>query len=218
MKRVTLSLLIVACCISATQAQDKAARFLLDFRPGSFLLSPDMDGFTVSRTSGSVTQIETIEGFGSWTPSVNAGVGINLGILDLNITGGPGYLMNLAFHGGFWQADMSAMFKLANGHFCIGPHLGVLGLGDASWDSIDTSDMGGSNPQVDFSGNTGFKGGLSIHTGGDRVAFLANIDFVDVAYDVSSRDGWVARDDQGNIATELDMSGMQIDLGLIIRF
>ncbi len=218
MKRVALSIVMVVCCMSETRAQDKAARFILDFRPGSFLLSSDMDGFVVSRTSGSVTQTETIEGYGSWTPSVNAGAGINLGILDLNITGGPGYLWNMAFHGPFWQADIGAMFKLANGHFRIGPHLGILGLGDATWDSIDTTGVGGSDPQVDFTGNTGLKGGLSLRTGGDRVAFLANFDFVDVAYDVTTRDGWVARDDQGKIATELDMSGVMIDLGLMVRF
>jgi hypothetical protein len=202
--------------LAGVQAEEKPVRFLLDFRPGSFLISPDIDGFTV-RNAGD-TYRETLVGGGSWTPSVNAGVGINFQIMDLNITAGPGYLWNTAFHGGFWQADLSTMFKLAEGHFRIGPHIGIVGLGNATWDSIDTSGIGGSEPQIDLQGNSGLKMGLSMQAGGDRVAFMVNIDVVDIAYDISTSGGWVAQDDDENPLNELDMSGGIIDLGLIIRF
>ena len=42
------------------------ADFILDLKPGSILFSPDIDGFRVSRTSGS----DTVSGSGSWMPTL----------------------------------------------------------------------------------------------------------------------------------------------------
>jgi hypothetical protein len=206
-------LFIVVCCFSSTQAADRSTRFVLDIRPGSFLLSPDLEGFTL-RDAGNTSRETISDGF-SWTPSINAGVGWTFATFDLNITAGPGYIWNDGFNGSFWQVDAGALFKIADGRLRIGPHIGIVGLSDAKWDPL-TNNTG--NGQVDLSGNTGFKGGLAFHAGSERVAFLANIDFVDVSYDVTTRSGWVAQDDQGKQLTELDMSGVMIDLGLIIRF
>jgi hypothetical protein len=217
MRKTGFILLVVCSTLAVVQAGEKKAHFLLDFRPGSFLLAPDLDGFTVHNAGN--TYFETVSGVGSWTPSLNAGLGLNFNVVDLNITAGPGYLWNGAFRGPFWQADVGVLFKAAHGHFRIGPHVGLLGLGDATWDSIDSSGYSSSgDPQVDLQGNTGFKAGLTLHAGGDKVAFLANIDFVDAKYDVTTTGGWVAQDDEGTVARELDMSGMMIDLGVIFRF
>ncbi|MFC1765754.1 hypothetical protein ACFL6U_27225 [Planctomycetota bacterium] len=213
MRKMIAVMVVVMCCLNATHATEKKARFILDFRPASFLLSPDLEGFTL-RDAGN-TKRETISDGFSWTPSVNAGVSLPLNTCEVTLTAGSGYLWNDGFSSSFWQADLSALFDLADGRFRIGPHVGVLGLGDAKWDPL-TNDTG--KGQVDLTGNTGFKGGLAIQAGGERVAFLANIDFVDVRYDVTTRSGWIAQDDQGKELTELDMSGVMVDLGLIIRF
>ncbi|MFC1765421.1 hypothetical protein ACFL6U_25535 [Planctomycetota bacterium] len=209
MKRVMLVSLMAALFVMSTagaqEEKERVAQFILDFRPGSFLFSPDMDGFTV--TDGTLS--ETVDGTASYTPSVNAGVGFDFGTVNLNITGGLGYLYNNAFHGGFAQFDIATLFELVNGKLRMGPHVGLVGLGDANWD-----DAG----QIDLEGNGGFKGGLTLHAGGQRVAFLANIDFVDASYDIKTRGGWSATDGNGTTVTELDMSGVIIDLGLILRF
>lgn len=206
-------LLILLCSLASAGAQDRVAQFLLDIRPASGLISPDLDGFRV-RNAGN-TEWEEISGVGSWTPSLNMGLGLDFGPVNLNITGGGGYLWNAAFHGPFWQADVAVLFESENGNFRIGPHAGVLGLGDADWEDYDSFSI---DPQIDLMGNTGFKGGLMLHAGGRKVAFQANFDYVDTSYDVTTSSGWVALDDAGNVATELDMSGFMINLGVIFRF
>lgn len=213
MRRVMFTLMIGLSSLATIQAQDKKAEFLLDIRPGGFLLSPDMDGFTVR--NGSSTYRENIDGIGSWTPTINAGIGINFELLSLDITAGPGFLWNQAFYGAFWQADLGAMFNLANGHFRIGPHVGIIGLGDATWEGDNNFSQ---DPQIDLQGNSGLKGGLAIQAGGKRAAFRANLDIVNVKYDVTTTGGWVAQDENGKRLTELDMSGVILELGAIFRF
>ena len=213
MRKVIFLGIVVLCVVNMTHAQEKRARFILDFRPGSFLFSPDLDEFTV-RNSG-ITFRETVSGGASYTPSINAGVGINFDLVDLNITAGPGLLINGAFYGGFWNLDVSTLFKVAKGHLRIGPHIGLIGLGEATWVG---ENEGALDPHIDLNGRTGFKGGLSLHAGGDRVAFIGNLDFVSVKYDIATSNGWVAQDGHGNRMSRLDMSGAMLDLGLILRF
>lgn len=216
MRRYRMAIgMVVMVGLLGTTVQAEVAQFILDLRPASAIFSPDLDGFTVARTSGFVTEVEEIGGIGSWTPSINGGLGLDFGTVNLNITGGGGYLLNGAFGGPFWQGEVSLLFESGDGHFRIGPHVGVIGLGDATWHADDAF---GIDPQIDMMGNTGWKGGFILHAGGDQVAFQANIDYVDVRYDISTQSGWVARDDSGNTVTELDMSGVMVNLGILFRF
>jgi hypothetical protein len=188
----------------AQEEREPAAQFIWDFRPGSFLFSPDLDGFKVS--NGAVT--EKVDGTASYAPSINAGVGFKLDSVDLDITGGLGGFINSAFTGGFGQLDVAALFEFADGKLRLGPHVGYIHLTDADWKD---------NASIDLEGNAGFKGGLTLRAGSKRVAFLANLDYVDVAYDIKTY-GWTATDKNGTVQTKLDMSGLLLDLGLILRF
>ena len=79
--------------------------FILDFRPASMLFSSDVDGFRVSRTSGFISESDTIRGSGSWMPNLKAGLRINTAVLNIDLTGGLGLLYNDAFHSSMYIAD-----------------------------------------------------------------------------------------------------------------
>jgi len=73
------------------------ADFILDLKPASILFSPDIDGFRVSRTSGSLYESDTLSGSGSWMPTLKAGIRIDTSALNIDLTGGLGLLYNGAF-------------------------------------------------------------------------------------------------------------------------
>lgn len=216
LKKATLILVILVNAVNGAWADLPDTRWIVDVRPASVLLSPDLDGFTV-RNAGN-TSSETVSDEASWAPSVNVGIGFELDGVDLHLLAGPGYLWNEGFRGGFGQIEAGALFKLAEGRVQVGPHIAVFGLADATWDPT-TNDVG--LDRVDLDGNIGYKAGLTLNAGIegiDQLAFLANINYVDVCYDVRTNGGWVAQDDKGAPVTELDMSGLMIELGLMVRF
>ncbi|MDX2438993.1 MAG: hypothetical protein QNK40_00420 [Desulfobacterales bacterium] len=177
------------------------ANFIFDLKPGSILFSPDIDGFRVSRTSGS----DTVSGSGSWMPTLKAGMRIDNPALNIDLTGGVGFLVNGAFHSYMYLADLALRFKISK-HATIGPHVSVIKF-DPKWDGSlsDSSD-------VNLSEETAFMPGLCFTVGGKTASFSASIDYINTSFDVTTYNGWVANDNS------LDMSGFAIQLGVLFSF
>ena len=181
------------------------ADFILDLKPGSILFSPDIDGFRVSRTSGSIYYSDTISGGGSWMPTLKAGMRIDNPALNIDLTGGVGLLVNGAFHSYMYLADLALRFKISK-HATIGPHVSVIKF-DPKWDGSlsDSSD-------VKLSGETSIMPGLCFTVGGKTASFSASIDYIDTSFDVTTYNGWVANNDS------IDLSGFAIQLGVLFSF
>ncbi len=181
------------------------ASFILDLKPASILFSPDIDGFKVSRSSGWTYSSDTISGSGSWMPTLKAGMRIDTSALNIDVTGGVGFLLNGAFHSSMYLADLALRFKISK-HATLGPHVSVIKF-DPKWDGSlsDSSD-------VKLSGETSFMPGLCFTVGGKRVSFSASIDYIDTSFYVTTYNGWVANDDS------LDISGFAIQLGVLFSF
>ena len=183
--------------------------FVLDIKPASILFSPDMDGFSVyNNESGSYyysSYEDRIEGFGSFVPSLNAGVGIATRVMYIDITGQIGYLVNGAFDGAFFGGDVALRFRLGRA-VSIGPHISFIGT-DLSWGGVNSS---GS---VEIDDPTGTALGLSFTAGHPMISFSLNLDLVtfEEAY-VDTWDGWYAD------RSYLDLSGFSINMGVIFRF
>ena len=177
------------------------ANFIFDLKPGSILFSPDIDGFRVSRTSGS----DTISGSGSWMPTLKAGMRIDNPALNIDLTGGVGFLVNGAFHSYMYLADLALRFKISK-HATIGPHVSVIKF-DPKWDGSlsDSSD-------VNLSEETAFMPGLCFTVGGKTASFSASIDYINTSFDVTTYNGWVSNYDS------LDMAGFAIQLGVLFVF
>lgn len=177
------------------------ANFIFDLKPGSVLFSPDIDGFRVSRTSGS----DTVSGSGSWMPTLKAGMRIDNPALNIDLTGGVGFLVNGAFHSYMYLADLALRFKISK-HATIGPHVSVIKF-DPKWDGSlsDSSD-------VNLSEETAFMPGLCFTVGGKTASFSASIDYIDTSFDVTTHNGWVAND------SSIDISGFAIQLGVLFSF
>ena len=177
------------------------ANFIFDLKPGSILFSPDIDGFRVSRTSGS----DTVSGSGSWMPTLKAGMRIDNPALNIDLTGGVGFLVNGAFHSYMYLADLALRFKISK-HATIGPHVSVIKF-DPKWDGSlsDSSD-------VNLSEETAFMPGLCFTVGGKTASFSASIDYINTSFDVTTYNGWVSNYDS------LDMAGFAIQLGVLFVF
>ena len=177
------------------------ANFIFDLKPGSILFSPDIDGFRVSRTSGS----DTVSGSGSWMPTLKAGMRIDNPALNIDLTGGVGFLVNGAFHSYMYLADLALRFKISK-HATIGPHVSVIKF-DPKWDGS----LSDSN-DVNLSEETAFMPGLCFTVGGKTASFSASIDYINTSFDVTTYNGWVSNYDS------LDMAGFAIQLGVLFVF
>lgn len=211
MKKPLLFLLLagfVAFLPCQNQAQSPVS-FVLNASPLSLLISPDIDGFSVSKSSGSIYYYtdykEQIEGFGSFTPSIKAGIGINLSILYLDITGGIGYSYNAAFSAPFYGGDFALRFKLGK-IVTIGPHFGTMIMKPKWTGSGDFS----NSDYIDFSTMFAFIVGPTF-TLGKKVCFVTSIDYVMGKSDVTTTNGWVAN------SSELNLSGFQLNYGILLR-
>jgi hypothetical protein len=183
--------------------------FILDLQPLSFLLSSDVDGFEVTRSSGSITYIEKIEGYGSFMPNLKAGISIGAGkVMHLDITGGLGYLWNSAFSVPVFSVDVAPRFKLGT-IVTLAPHIGYIKFGDLEWIGENFSD---SNDVKFSDGGAGLIYGVSI-TVGKKVSFVGSIDGISVEeYNVKTYNGWAANQ------KTLDISGVAVQLGVKFRF
>jgi len=177
------------------------ANFIFDLKPGSILFSPDIDGFRVSRTSGS----DTVSGSGSWMPTLKAGMRIDNPALNIDLTGGFGFLVNGAFHSYMYLADLALRFKISK-NATVGPHVSVIKF-DPKWDGS----LSDSN-DVNLSEETAFMPGLCFTVGGKTASFSASIDYINTSFDVTTYNGWVSNYDS------LDMAGFAIQLGVLFVF
>ena len=187
---------VASCCLGAcgTLAPERAGR-VLNIRPVSLLVSSDIEGFELSDGS----QTETVDGTGSWIPSIDGGVRFNARACYIDLTGGLGVIANGAFSGLYAVfPDAAFRFKLGE-HATIGPHIGMLSLSDASWHG---------DADVTLGGRVGFILGVGFTVGGSRAAFSANIDYLSAGYDVDSWTNWTASDDY------LDISGVALRLAV----
>ena len=208
-KNLFLLLLIgfVAFLPCQNQAQSPVS-FVLNASPLSMLISPDIDGFSVNKSSGSYGYTyyeEQIQGFGSFTPSFKAGIGIRLSILYLDITGGLGYSYNAAFNAPFYGGDLALRFKLGK-VVTIGPHFGTMIMKPKWTGSGDFS----NSDYIDFSTIFAFVVGPTF-TLGKKVCFVTSIDYVMGKSDVTTTNGWVAN------SSELNLSGFQLNYGILLR-
>jgi len=177
------------------------ANFIFDLKPGSILFSPDIDGFRVSRTSGS----DTVSGSGSWMPTLKAGMRIDNPALNIDLTGGFGFLVNGAFHSYMYLADLALRFKISK-NATVGPHVSVIKF-DPKWDGS----LSDSN-DVNLSEETAIMPGLCFTVGGKTASFSASIDYINTSFDVTTYNGWVSNYDS------LDIAGFAIQLGVLFVF
>jgi hypothetical protein len=187
---------------TAEPIRDSGVNFILELVPLGYLFSPDADGFEVYSSGSGWSDSEEMVGYGSWLPSARAGVRINAPMVGIDITGGGGYLWNGAVNGPFVMADCAANFHVGK-NTTLGPHVGIVSFGDLEWFG---------DADVDLTGSTGLMAGFVLNTGGKRAGLYLSVDYIEAKFDVETGSGWTANDDT------LDMSGVGVQAGLILRF
>ena len=197
---VLMSVLVILVSVQAVWAAG-AVTPILDLEPASVLISPDIDGLEFRRTSGFYTEVEEMEGDGSWTPTIRAGVGFNTEGATFDLTGGFSGVYNSAFSGYMVRGEFGSLFAFGD-MFRFGPHVGVVRM-DLDYEG---------DADVNLSSESGYLVGLRF-TAGRVVHFIANFDYLGMEkMDVEPRNGWTANDDR------LDMSGVMITAGVRLRF
>ena len=193
---------------------EKRVKFLLDLRPGNFGMADGLEGFEVSGVDcyglSCYSYTDTVTSGFMWLPTINAGVGINTPMMEIDVTAGFGFMMAGGMVGYTLQGDVAARFKLGE-KATIGPHLGLMYI-SPTW-------YGGGYTTADditIEGASGIMVGGSL-TAGKKVAFVASIDklmmseMAVTANSLSTYDYVVA-------PTTLDLSGWLVQLGIMFRF
>jgi hypothetical protein len=168
------------------------------------MISPDIDDFYIQ---GSGIR-EEVDGYTSWTPSINVGIGFNAGdSVLLDATLGVGwYYGGEVFESSFVTERLSARVKLSK-IITLGARLGLIQFDDLEWDG----DYGQSN--IKFSDSDGYLSGLSFTAGSDRVSFSLSVEYVKLDdFDVTTTGGWTSS------SPSLDLSGTLINMGVLFRF
>ncbi len=176
---------------------------LIDVAPLSFLFSPDIEGFRVSRSDRNWHITEEIEGFASVTPMIRLGLQLsphNRSMLGFTVGGGA--LVNDAFTAPIGMLDARWQFKIGR-HAAIGPRLGLMYIGEMEWEGI---------ADVSFDSTAGALLGLEFTVGGRIVEFAAAVGYCVLDdSDVETGGGW--RPSSGSV----DLSGVMVNLGARFR-
>jgi hypothetical protein len=193
---------LLLVCITFTQTH-AGVNFIMEFKPGSMLISPDMDGFVVNKSSGWVSYEERLEGFGSFLPGMNLGIGVSVPVIYIDITGRVGLLANGGIIGPFYGPDLAVRFKLGR-FFTLGPHIGMLFM-NPNWNG-ENSD----SDDISLTADTGVNTGLCFTAGHPKVGFTMTIDYVNQKFTVDTFNDWYG-------PGEIDMSGFSLNLGVYVR-
>ena len=202
--KVILFAMISVFMMSGNGITGETVKFILSADPVSFMISPDIDDFYIQ---GSGIR-EEVDGYTSWTPSINAGIGFNAGdSVLLDATLGVGwYYGGEVFESSFVTERLSARIKLSK-VITLGARLGLIQFDDLEWDG----DYGQSN--IKFSDSDGYIAGLSFTAGSDRVSFSLSVEYVGLDdFDVKTTGGWTSS------SNSLDLSGTLINMGVLFRF
>jgi hypothetical protein len=190
-------ILLVAAILSPTGSASADTDFILDIVPGYILFSTDLDGAKV--TDGK--RVEEIDGYLSNMPILTGGLGINKEKMFIDLTGGLGYLFNSSFTSVMYLFDAAGRFKFSDDRMTVGPHFSLVYF-QPSWDG---------DLDISLSNEAGFILGATLTVGTRPFSFLASLDYVNASLGVDAPDASVSQDD-------LDLSGIAIQLGLILRF
>ncbi|MCG6974277.1 MAG: hypothetical protein LJE66_14130 [Desulfobacterales bacterium] len=202
--KVILLAMITVFMMSGSGIAGETVKFILRADPASFMISPDVDGFYIQ---GPGIRDE-IDGSTAWTPSIDAGIGFNVGdSVLLDATLGVGwYYGGEALESSFVTQRLSARFKLGK-TMTLGAQAGLIQFDNLDW----KGDYAGSN--VQFSSSDGYLAGLSFTAGSERVSFSLSVEYVSLDdFDVTTTGGWTPS------SNSLDLSGALVNMGVLLRF
>lgn len=175
----------------------RGLHFFLEGYPGGSLLSPDLDTFEFRENGDSVD----VDGNWSSLPTLKLGLGFETRRLYLDASAGGGLIWNPTFLAPQVRGEMALRLKLGE-LFTLGPRVGVVYFGEPYW--FDDED-------VDLSDSVGLLAGLGLTVGWHEAALAVNLDYLAAELDVDSP-GFPGSSD------ELDISGVLLQIGIILRF
>jgi len=173
------------------------ANLIFNVTPGFFLYSPDAKGF---RTSDG-WKTDEISGYLSNIASVSAGVGVNTPVFFLDTTVGVGYMWSSSITSPVFLGDIAFRLKILRDEMTLGPHISFLFF-RPDWDGITN---------ITLSDETGVIGGLSFTIGTKAFSVLASLDYMHLAFKTEQPGISLNRND-------LDMSGLVLQVGILMRF
>ncbi len=205
MNQVKISLILLFALAGYQHRAIAEADIILDFMPGTLLISSDLDGFSVqgdvTLADGSVVYSREEPSLVSTVPTMRAGLGFELDPVYVDATVGVGLLLNSRFQSVMYRADIGAHFSFArNGSF--GPHVGLVQFSGLDWHG---------DADIELDSSAGVTYGVHVKIGYD-IAFLMSLDYLSAEADVGSDGAWSA---DSNV---LDFSGLMIAFGVRGRF
>jgi hypothetical protein len=197
--------LVLAAAGSPGRASGTELDLVLEAYPMTWLLSPDVDDFSIFEDGRRVGDVDWPL---SSLPSVRLGLGADTPLAFLDATAGGGVLVqgsigDYRFLSPYARLNLAAHFKVG-GLFTVGPHVAGLYFAEPEW--LDDGD-------ADFSDTWGWAAGLSLTVGGKPVSLAVCAEYLCGSFDV----------DRGSVTSpasrnELDFSGAAVTIGILCRF
>ncbi len=172
--------------------------FVFDARPIAILIAPNSNDLDLARGS----QTDHTEGNIAEAPNFKIGPRFHTPWMDLELTAGIGGLWHPDFYGGFYQFDIAPRFEIDKG-VTFGPHIGIITFDSVFWRH---------SSKMTINNNSGWLGGIAIDFRRKTFGLLIAIDYLDCELDLYPQDGWTTNH------SELDISGIVLQIGLVWRF
>ncbi|MBI5242132.1 MAG: hypothetical protein HY922_00445 [Elusimicrobia bacterium] len=182
---------------------------LFDVMPNNFLVSPGLDGFSLSTPYcdawWGISCTDTAASRLSYSPTMKIGIGQNLAAMRLDLSGGVGYIVNGPLHGPLYLGDAALRFKLGR-LLSVGPHVSIVRF-EPKWAGHYSNEN-----DVKIEKGTGAMPGV-VFSVGRTAAFQASVDYLAMKpLKLTTYNGWVAN------KKKLDFSGLMVQLGIAFRF
>ncbi len=195
-KRLTVLSLLVLLLTPVT-ASSMETDLIVNFMPGHFLFSTELDGHLVYDGS----RIEKITGYVSNAPVLAGGIGMKTDKMYIDFVVGVGYLFNNSFKSLMYTTDLALRYRFNKNRMTVGPHIGIT-LYDPEWSG---------DVDVSLSQGVGMNGGITCTVGTRPFSIFASLDYVSAAFDVEVKGKLINQSD-------LDLSGFGLQVGSIFRF
>lgn len=200
MKRIMTGFIAFILSAQVWAANSTPPDLILDFRPGTLLLSSQTHDFEVLGPGPQKLNIQEVEQGGKITsiPNMRLGIGLNLPESYLDLTGVIGVLLNERFRSLALGLDGCWQYR-AKRNVSFGPHLGLMYFPNPEW----TGDA-----DVDLESSWATTIGFQLSVGYD-ILFVFSLDYLAAQpFDADVDPPWKLSDD------ELDFSGVLLQFGV----
>ncbi len=182
---------------------DDAFSFLFQVSPFTQLVSANAFGFRGTEANSDEGRLKS--NFSS-IPSIGLGVGFKTKPCYLDVVASGGVLSHVGSDAAIFAAHArivgAARFRLGE-KVTVGPRLGLAYFAEPNWYG---------DGDVEFEDSVGWLAGLGFTFGVEKISVAIDVDYIEAEFDVDPKASVITN------RSQLDMSGIAVQIGVLCRF